>query len=397
MARTFERTHPWINFGLDTRRFSPALWMALGEASSKCEHIAGVPLAPDAAEKMYRLYLVKGALATTAIEGNTLSEDEAEGIVNGTLRLPASQQYLADELHNVVDATNTLTSRLEKHASDGTITMDLLKEMNQMVLRDLELPDDVVPGQIRKHSVVVGRYRCAPAEDCEYLLERFCEVLNSFPCPEADRNQYCIIKAIFAHLYFVWIHPFGDGNGRTARLLELYILLAAGFPQPTGHLLSNHYNRTRPKYYERLDSAREGDGVMQFIEYSVVGLVEGLREQISYIRGQQWQVAWTNYVHEQFHNRNSVTDVRRRRLVIALSAHPDGVSTSRVGELSPELVREYVGKTAKTLARDVNALVEMGLIVRMKGARVKANREKILAFLPWRNRDQHPATWPEAA
>jgi hypothetical protein len=40
--RTFERTHPWISFRIDLRQARSQLWMLLGEASSKCEHIAGV-------------------------------------------------------------------------------------------------------------------------------------------------------------------------------------------------------------------------------------------------------------------------------------------------------------------------------------------------------------------
>ena len=53
-------------------------------------------------------------------------------------------------------------------------------------------------------------------------------------------TAYAILKAIFAHLYLVWIHPFGDGNGRTARLLEFHILTAASLPYPVTHLLSNY-------------------------------------------------------------------------------------------------------------------------------------------------------------
>jgi len=41
------------------------------------------------------------------------------------------------------------------------------------------------------------------------------------------------------------IHPFGDSNGRTARLIEFYILLRAGLPDMVSHILSNHYNDTR--------------------------------------------------------------------------------------------------------------------------------------------------------
>jgi Fic family protein len=60
-----------------------------------------------------------------------------------------------------------------------------------------------------------------------------------------------LMKAILTHLYIAWIHPFGDGNGRTARLAELQILLAAGMPMPASHLLSNHYNTTRTDLYRQ--------------------------------------------------------------------------------------------------------------------------------------------------
>ena len=86
--RTFERTHPWICFQIDLRKATPQLWMLLGEAASKCEHIAGVPLRPSVAQELHRLYLAKGALATTAIEGNTLTEKEVLQHLEGKLKLP---------------------------------------------------------------------------------------------------------------------------------------------------------------------------------------------------------------------------------------------------------------------------------------------------------------------
>ena len=82
--------------------------MALGEAASKCEHIAGVPLAPEVAKRVHQLYLAKGAAATTAIEGNSLSEEEVERLIDGSLVLPASQQYLADEVQNIIGIANDL-------------------------------------------------------------------------------------------------------------------------------------------------------------------------------------------------------------------------------------------------------------------------------------------------
>ena len=64
--RTFERTHGWISYRCDLGKAGAALWLALGEAASKCEHISRVPLRPATAQALHQLYLAKGAAATTA-------------------------------------------------------------------------------------------------------------------------------------------------------------------------------------------------------------------------------------------------------------------------------------------------------------------------------------------
>jgi Fic family protein len=385
--RTFEKTHPWINFALDTRGLDYTTWLLLGEAVSKIEHIAGVPLTPDAAQRLHSVYLAKGALATTAIEGNTLTEDEVQRHLAGTLELPPSRQYLGQEIDNVVEACNRIGSEVVS-GNHGPLSPTDICEYNRRVLNELPLQEDVVPGKLREHSVVVGKYRAAPAEDCEYLLGKFCEWLGSLSFPKGLDQPYAILAAIAAHLYFVWIHPFGDGNGRTARLIEFRLLLQAGFPTPAAHLLSNFYNLTRTEYYRQLDRASKTGGKMAgFIAYAVQGLVDQLREQLGVIRDLQLNVMWHNYVYRKF-GKPSASHARRRRLVLDLSnvrVNNGWVRTSDINELTPRLAREYATKTPKTLSRDLNTLEEMKLIQRGTGF-VRANKNLILAFLPARAR-----------
>jgi len=383
---TYKASHPWITFDIDLRQASAKLWMSLGEARSKCEHIAGVPLDPDHASDLYRVYLAKGALATTAIEGNTLSEEEVREYLSGKLRLPPSREYLGREVDNIVNACNRICDDVYKNGSSD-ITVDTFRWMNKAVLGGLAVDEDVIPGEIRRHSVTVGRYRGAPADECEYLLNRLADWLNSttFRAPNGEETIYAIIKAVVAHLYIAWIHPFGDGNGRTARLLEFKILLMGGLPQPTAHLLSNHYNKTKSEYYRQLDAAsRSGGNILPFIEYAVQGLVDGLREQVEFIRKHQWSVAWTNFVHESFSGEKSRSDHRRRSLALELSKKPGPIPIRELALLSPALALEYAGKTTKTLTRDINALIEKELVKKTPKGLV-ANRGKILAFLPWRH------------
>jgi len=386
--RTYERTHPWITFRVDLRQAPVSLWMLVGEATSKCEHLAGVPLLPDTAKRLHLLYLVKGALATTAIEGNTLTEEEALKRVQGKLELPASKEYLGQEIDNIVKACNAILVEIEGGKSIE-ISPARIQAFNRQVLEVLPLRDEVSPGAIRTYAVGVAAYRGAPAEDCEFLLARLCEWLTG---PEWTVQQdaplaTALLKAIVAHLYLAWIHPFGDGNGRTARLLEFQILIDAGVPTPAAHLLSNHYNQTRAEYYRQLDRASQSGGdVIPFFVYALQGFVDGLRAQIDQIRLQQWEVSWQNYVHNVFRGKTSPSDLRRRQLLLDLSAKPEGVPRADLPRVSPEVASLYARKTAKTLSRDINALIGMGLMEWQEGGGYRAKKETILAFLPLRRR-----------
>lgn len=384
LNRKFETTHPWLTFRVNMAKAMPALWLGLGECQSKCEHIAGVPLLPESAQKLYWLYLAKGALATTAIEGNTLSEEEVLRHLEGKLELPRSREYLAQEIDNIVEACNRTLAEAKAHIN-MRLTTERILELNRFVLDKLPVGEEVRPGQIRRHDVTVARYRGAPAEDCRYLLDKLCEWLAG---PEFTPQHSgmvlatAILKSIIAHLYLAWIHPFGDGNGRTARLVEFQILISSGVPAPAAHLLSNHYNQTRAEYYRQLDRAsKSGGDVLPFIMYAIQGLVDGLRAQLQEVRRLQWNSAWQNFVHDSFRQKSGSTHDRRKHLVLDLSAREGAVPLSDLTQLSPRLAVAYATKTKRTLARDINELMKMGLVAREKGA-FRARKETILAFLP---------------
>lgn len=388
----FEKTHPWLNFRINMEGASARLWMSLGEAQSKCIHIAGVPLRPQIAEKLYQIYLAKGVHATTAIEGNTLTEDEVlRRIEHGKqLELLPSQEYLDKEIENIIAVCNELKAAINQ-TGFGNLNRRQIEEFNRRVLNGLPLEEGVVPGQIRNYSVGVANYRGAPHGECEYLLDSLCEWLNSNdfkPRNDGDKIAYGIIKAIVAHVYLAWIHAFGDGNGRTARIIEFYILMASGVPAPATQLLSNHYNRTRAEYYRQLSKASTvhyGD-LLPFIEYAVQGLVDGLKGQLDWIKTQQLAVTWENFVHASFKGKNGPTAERQRNLVLDLSEKTGPVSLNKIPEISPRMAAAYARKTTKTIRRDVNTILKMTPALIINGADgLSANKGIIFAFLPARH------------
>lgn len=384
----YEATHPWLKFSLRLPQDDYRLWFLLGEVASKVQHLSAVPLRPDVAAELHRIYLAKGVLATSAIEGNTLNEEQVRQLMDGKLDLPKSQQYLQQEVQNILDVCNRETHQLLGPDGGGQkLCRELIEGYNRDVLKGLALSEGVVPGKIREHSVLVGNvYRGAPAEDCGYLLDRLCGWLNSeeFSPPDEElRIPLALIKAIVAHVYLAWIHPFGDGNGRTARLMEFHLFFASSIPLPAAHLLSDHYNLTRTEYYRELAKASASGGdLLPFIRYALRGFLDGIREQIAQIREQQMRVAWENYVYDMFRKlKNSPTQKRRRELVFDLTDHGGWVEVSRVPLLTPKLAREYATAGERMVQRDLNAIASMHLISRRHG-KVMANRHVIQAFLP---------------
>ena len=366
--RTYEKTHHWITFQIDFRQLNHEHWLLLGEAYSKCTHIAGAPLLPSVSEELHQVYLAKGVHATTAIEGNSLSEEEVRRQIEGNLDLPPSKEYLRQEINNILKGVNDIGDMILEGGS-AELSLDLINAYNKAVLLDLDLPEYAVPGEIGKVPVGAGRYKGAPWEECEYLMDRLCEWLNGpeWPTGQDKLVIYGILKAILAHVYIAWIHPYGDGNGRAARLVEFHILLSVGVPAPAAHLLSNHYNETRNEYYRWLDHASKENDVFPFIQYALQGFVDGLKEHIDTIQGFQLIAHWRNHIYNSFQDKEKPTDVRRRHLILDLSfAGKEGPfkTVADFRHITPRMAEAYAGKTAKTIKRDLAELFRMDLLQR---------------------------------
>jgi Fic family protein len=372
----------WIKFKVDLDRMGPAFWMTLGEARSKCDHLLNVPLPPEYAERLHRLALTKGIHATTAIEGNTLSEDEVAAIIRRHSDTMTGSSYREQEVQNAIAAYNAILHRL-KVGERPTLTPALIKQFNRQVLVDLDLADEVRPGEMRKHSVVVGPYRAPDWEKCEALLVRMCDWINSdqFAGEGPMRIPIAIIRASLAHLYLAWIHPFGDGNGRTARLCEYLVLVTSGIPTSAAHLISNHCNDTREEYYRQLKFASESGGdVSRFLSYCASGFVEGLQKQLAVVYERQFRQAWSDHVAANAPGR--VLTAARRSLAAQALFGLGFVHRDKIASLSTDLARTYANAGEKTIARDLQELVNAGLLEE-KDSTFRARTETLLTLLPF--------------
>ncbi len=387
-AKRYTATHPWLTFELHLEHAPVRMWTMLGECRSKCEHLRNTPLRPETSEQLRRIYLAKGVQGTAAIEGNTLTEEQVQEAISGELEVPPSREYQKQDINNILEICEDIAHRV-LNENRGDLSWEQIREVHRRLFKDLEVEDHNPPGEIPTVDIGVGRYRGAPREDCEFLVKKMIDWIDSEwsrASPDADRwvDSICaaIIKAVIAHLYFVWIHPFGDGNGRTARFLELQILLRAGVPWPATQLLSNHYNLTRDRYYRELRKSSESGGdVVPFLLYAIEGFRDQLVEQLQFVTEQQHRIFWRDYVYRIFRDEPGEAADRRRQLALEISRRDALISRAEIRVASAELALLYVDLDDKTISRDLADLEKRGLIKRSADG-YEANSDLLLPFLP---------------
>ena len=136
------------------------------------------------------------------------------------------------------------------------------------------------------------------------------------------------------------------------------------------HILSNYYNSTRTAYYTQLEKATETKDLSKFIEYALLGFRDGLVQTLEVIQQSQFLNTWQKFIYDKFDSiRESSQDrVFRRQRLLALELPLEKFTVSQVSELSIALAKVYSekGVSGKTMHRDVERLVDLELLLKLK-------------------------------
>lgn len=380
------REYPHLLFSRHWRVTGKALY-ELGQCDAIVQSISNTPILPEYHNELLRVSLSKGAQATTAIEGNTLTEEEVQAVAAGG-SLPPSKEYQQIEVRNILEAFNSLLKDVATDDRVEAISRDLLLRFHAMIGKGLGSHFDAIPGALRSDNRTVGPYRTPGYEDVPELLNLLCEWLRKeFRFGDEQTFAEAVTQAIVTHVYIEWIHPFGDGNGRTGRLVEFYILLRAGNPDIASHILSNFYNETRSEYYRQIDLAYKKRDLTDFIEYAVQGLRDGLLRTLQKIQDNQFEITWRKLIYDRFADKTfTKTTVHSRQRRLALSLPMDRIlSEDQTLELNAGLGRAYRALSARTLRRDLDQLIAMGIVLRVEG-RYRTNTTLLKQQIPQRRR-----------
>ncbi|AKB24281.1 filamentation induced by cAMP protein Fic [Methanosarcina sp. MTP4] len=240
----------------------------LARVQAAREVIINSPLIPAWEKQLQRDALIKQTHHTTSIEGNPLTLEEVGLIIEGKEILAHEKDK--KEVRNYVDVLNYIDSLPE----NGPITEEILLEIHRLTAKNI-LPDDSA-GNYRKVQVIVGdpktgkvTYTPPGPAKVPSLTKYLIEWLNT----EDALDLMPAVQAGIAHHELARIHPFVDGNGRTARALATLVLTKRGFDTKRFFALEEHYNKERPSYYSALSSADVGDrDLTEWLEYFLFGI-----------------------------------------------------------------------------------------------------------------------------
>jgi Fic family protein len=250
-------------------RYTNKIVNNLTKIAAARELIFNSPLIPKWEVSLRREAIICSAHSSTAIEGNRLSLEQVSDLAHG--REVMATRKDKQEVKNYL---NVLES-IDKLAKEGKITEDIILKIHKSVAEGtLENPSDC--GVYRNRYVVVANritgevfFRPPSNEEVPGLVRALVEWLNSTDVETIDP----IIEAGIAHYEFVRIHPFVDGNGRTARVLATLILYLRGFDTKQFFCLDDYYDSDRPAYYRALQSVGQNTlDLTNWLEYFVEGV-----------------------------------------------------------------------------------------------------------------------------
>jgi len=214
---------------------------------------------------------------STMIEGNRLSPEEIKQVVENDQHFPGRER---DE--GEVKTYYKALAQVEKWADEEKkITENLIKLLHAFAMAHGTTPKKGTPYRDGQNVIKDGKtkkivYLPPESNDVPELMHAFVDWLetnNQLPCP---------LRAAISHYQFATIHPYYDGNGRTARLLTTFILHRDGYDLKGIYSLEEYYARNLQDYYNAISigtshnyyMGRAEADITPWIEYFMNGMLE---------------------------------------------------------------------------------------------------------------------------
>ncbi|MEA2881251.1 MAG: hypothetical protein QOH32_470 [Bradyrhizobium sp.] len=299
--------------------------------------------------------LTEDILKSSEIEGEILDSDQVRSSIARRLgmdigALPSADRNIEGVVEMMLDATQNYRSELTEerlfawHASLFPTGRSGMSKIIVGAWRDDRLhPMQVVSGDYGHETV---RYQAPPARRLNAEMKSFVDWFNT------GDNTDPLIKAALAHLWFVTIHPFDDGNGRIARAIADMSLARSEDSSQRFYSMSAQIRLERKAYYDMLETTQKGDlDITPWLEWFLGCLdraFDGTEKTLAAVfrKAEFWKIHMA-----------ATVNARQRDILNRLLDGFEGKLTSSkwalIEKCSPD-----------TALRDIQDLVEQGILVR---------------------------------
>jgi Fic family protein len=349
---------------------TPAIARVLMRIEAARQAVLMLPVTPRVLARLRETARLFTTHYSTMIEGNRLTQEQVAQVIGASQHFPGRERD-QDEVKGYYAALEDV----ERLAARGDhLTETAVSKLHALVMgggRTRVKPTPYRDGQnvirdSRSNSIV---YLPPEAKDVPRLMEHFIAWLNAGK--ETSEELPVPVKAAIAHYQYATIHPYFDGNGRTARLLTTLILHLGGYGLKGLYALEEYYARNLGEYYAALTIGPSHNYYLGRAEADITGwiayFIEGMADSFERVREQTRREAKTGTADHSSLLRN--LDARQRK-VLTLFESSRELTAREIGGLFG-----YQPRTASELCR---RWVEQGFL-EVANAAKKSRRYRLAA------------------
>ena len=304
--------------------------------------------------------LKREVAGTSKIEGADFTDRELDLALED--ETPAAMLSRSQKQARSAKAAYVWIARLPP---DRPITEELILEVHRRIVTGCD-EDHCPPGELRgaDHNVIFGRPRHRGAEGGKECTRAFAQLCQAFLGEFREHDP--LIQALALHYHLGAMHPFHDGNGRTARALEVLNLRRASLKDDLFIAMSNYYYDEKHSYLQKLSEVRKNNyDLTPFLKFGLMGIAKQCKRLLAEISRQVSKSLFRD-VMGQMYNRLQSTKKRalahRQREILQKLLELDEPIT--LDELYERLARPYQDLKApvKAFFRDLNYLLRLKAI-----------------------------------
>ena len=291
------------------------------------------------------------AVQTSEIEGEILNRDSVQSSIRRQLGLPTDFRKVSPAEQGIAEMLSDLYQHSQEPLTEKTLfRWNAMLTYGRRDLRDIGRyrtgndPMQVVFGALHDPKV---HFEAPPAEAVPREMNNFLKWFRGTG-PSADRPLPLLTRAGIAHLYFVSIHPFEDGNGRIGRAISEKSI-AESLGHPTLISLSQAINSRRKIYYELLERNNQGLEITSWLVYfaeTALSAQLATQKAVDRIIG---KAKFSEQYRGQFNERQEKAIVRMFREVDDFK-----------GGMSADKYIRITGTSRATATRDLQELIQIG-------------------------------------